>query len=76
MESTGGDASWLKGKNVRHNGIIHNMVRAGLLDRNKHAKKWCSTAETSEEVYGCKIHIELENTSPHFEWYVQKPITH
>ena len=27
METTGGDISWINGKNERHNRIIHNMVR-------------------------------------------------
>ena len=35
METTGGDASCLNGKNERHNRNIHNMVRSGLLDSNK-----------------------------------------
>ena len=38
MENTGGDASWLNGNNERHNRSIHNMVIAGLLDINQHAK--------------------------------------
>ena len=39
METAGGDASWINGKNERHNRRIHNMVRAALLDINKHLKK-------------------------------------
>ena len=31
METTGGDASWLNGKNLRHNIIIHNTEREALL---------------------------------------------
>ena len=31
METTGGDAYWLNGKNERHNISIHNMVREYLL---------------------------------------------
>ena len=38
MENTGSDASWLNGKNERHNRSIHNMVRSGLLDSNQHEK--------------------------------------
>ena len=38
METTGGDASWINGKNERHNRSIHNMVRSGLLDSNQHEK--------------------------------------
>ena len=38
METTGGDAYWLNGKNERHNRSIKNMVREGLLDINKHEK--------------------------------------
>ena len=40
METTGGDASWLNGKNERHTTSIHNMVREGLLESNKHENKW------------------------------------
>ena len=39
MKSTGGDASWLNGKNERRNRRIHNMVRAGLIHSNQHEKK-------------------------------------
>ena len=38
METTGGDASWLNGNNERHNRIIHNVVREGLIYSNKHKK--------------------------------------
>ena len=51
MENTGGDASWLNRKNERNNRIIHNMVRASLLDINQHAKKWCCSADESAELY-------------------------
>ena len=34
-ENTCGDASCPNGKNEKHTIIIHNMVRAGLLDSNK-----------------------------------------
>ena len=40
MEITGGNASWINGNNERHSKSIHNMVGAGLLDSNQHAKKW------------------------------------
>ena len=32
MENTGGDVSWINGKNERHNIIIHNILRAVLID--------------------------------------------
>ena len=38
METTGGDVSWINKKNERNNIIIHNMVRSGLIDSNKHEK--------------------------------------
>ena len=38
METTGGDAFWLNGKNERHNRSIQNMVRSRLLDSNQHEK--------------------------------------
>ena len=38
MENTGGDVSWPNKKNERHNIIIHNIVRAGLLDSSQHEK--------------------------------------
>ena len=44
MKNTGGDASWLNGKNERHNRIIHNMVRAALIDSNYHETKWWCAA--------------------------------
>ena len=47
IETTCGDSSWINGKNEIHNISIHNMVRAGLLDSNQHANKWCCEAETS-----------------------------
>ena len=34
METTGGDTSWINGKNEINNRSIHNMVRAALLDIN------------------------------------------
>ena len=51
------------------------MVRIGLLDNNHH-KKWCCTAEITEEVYRCKLHSELDNSSPNFPGYVKKPRIH
>ena len=47
METTGGDASWLNGNNLRHNRSIHNIVKAGLLDINYNENKWFREAETS-----------------------------
>ena len=38
MENNAGDASWLNGKNERHNRSIHNMEREALLDSNWHEK--------------------------------------
>ena len=67
METNGGDASWLNGKNERHNRGIHNMARSGILDSNQQGKKWCRAAEKSAEVHRCIIHNDLENISPHFE---------
>ena len=51
METTGGDVLWINVINERHNirihkRSIHNMLIAGLLEKNEHAKKlWCA-AET------------------------------
>ena len=43
MKTTGGDASWINGKNEIHNRSIHNMVIAGLIDFNQYANKfWCA----------------------------------
>ena len=38
METTGGDASCINGKNEIHNRSIHNMVIEVLLDGNQHEK--------------------------------------
>ena len=38
METTGGDASWLNGKNKRQKISIHNMVISGIIDTNQHEK--------------------------------------
>ena len=40
MENTVSDLSWLNGKNERHNIIIHNMVREGLIDSIQHENRW------------------------------------
>ena len=40
METTGGDVSWINGKNERHNRSINNMVISVLLDINQHENKW------------------------------------
>ena len=52
------------------------MVIASLIDSNQHAKKWLCASETSEEFHRCIIHSGLDNTSPHFAWYVKKPSIH
>ena len=38
METTGGDSSWINGKNERHNRSINIMVISGLIDSNQHEK--------------------------------------
>ena len=40
IETTGGDASRINGKNERHNISIQIMIREGLLDSNQHGNKW------------------------------------
>ena len=74
LETIGGDASWINGKNERHNIIIHDMVRSGFIDINKHENKCCCEAETSADVHRCRIHSALENIPPHFAWYGKNPI--
>ena len=76
METTGGDVSWLNINNERHNRIIHNMVIAALLDSNKHKNKCCCAAEISAEVHRCRVHLALDNISPHFAWYGKNPCIH
>ena len=76
MQATGGDASWLNGKNKRHNRIINNIVKEGLLDNNQHLYTWCCEVDISKEVHTWKLHSELDNTSPHFAWYGEKPRIH
>ena len=49
------------------------MVRESLLDSNQNGKKWCCTAETSDEVYICKLDSALDNTSTHFTCYEKFP---
>ena len=51
METTGGNVSYINGKNEIHNRIIHNVVRSGILDSNQHNNnnnnnKWCCASET------------------------------
>ena len=36
IETTGGDVSCINGNNERQNRIIHNVVRAGIIDINQH----------------------------------------
>ena len=38
MEINGGNTSWINGNNEKHNRIIQNMVRAGLIGGNKNEK--------------------------------------
>ena len=76
MENTGGNASLINGKNERHNRSIHVIVRSDLADSNQHEKIWCCAAETSAEVYLCKLHSALESTSSHFPWYVNNTNIH
>ena len=52
------------------------MVREVLLGSNHHENKWFCEAETPAEVYICKLHSALENTSFQFAWYGKKPIIH
>ena len=49
------------------------MVRAGLIDINQHANKWCCAEEKSSKVCGFKLHISIDNTSPHFSFYSHNP---
>ena len=58
METTGGDAYWLNGKNEKHNRIIHNIVRSGLIYSNKHENKWFCTSETSTEAHRWKSTVD------------------
>ena len=64
MKNTGGNASWLNGKNEIHNRNIHNMVRAALLDSNQHENKFCCAAEISSEIQKKDRHII--STGPHW----------
>ena len=65
METNGCGASCINVNNKLHNIIIHNMVRGGIIDSNQH-EKLRFAEETPVEVYRCKIHIALDNTSPNF----------
>ena len=69
VETTGGDAYGINGKNGRYNRSIQNMVISDLLDINQHGNKWCCAAEISAEVHKCRIHSALYNISPQFAWY-------
>ena len=62
--------------NQQQNIIINNMVSEGFPDSNKHENRWWCAADTSAEVRIWKLHIELDNTSPHFDLYSQNPIIH
>ena len=48
METTGGDISCINRRNEIHNIRIHTMIIEGILESNKHKKKWYCVAETSE----------------------------
>ena len=72
LETTGGDTSWLNGKNKHHNIIIHNIVRSCLIISNQHKNKWCCASETSAEVDSCKIHSVLGNTSLCLVWWTSQ----
>ena len=50
MKTTGGYASWLNGNNERHNIIIHNMARSGLLDNNHHLKMVLCSIDISRNI--------------------------
>ena len=52
------------------------MVISYLLDINQHEKKLCCAVETSEEVHIYKLHIALDNTSPHVAWHGKNPSIH
>ena len=52
------------------------MVGADLLDNNQHKYKWCCKAETLAYFHICIIHSYIDNISPHFAWYKEKPSTH
>ena len=47
------------------------MSRAGLIESNQHANKWCCASETPSEFHRWKLHGALDNTSPHFTCYGQ-----
>ena len=74
LKTTSGDASCLNGNNESHNRSIHNMVISDLLGINQHENKWCCEAEIPAELYRCNMHSSLDNTSPQFVLYGNKPI--
>ena len=39
-------------------------------------EKWWYATETSIELYRCKLHSELDNTSPKFSWYGKNTSIH
>ena len=45
------------------------MVRQYPPYSNQHKNKLFFTAKTSAEVYRCRIHIAMGNSSPHFSCY-------
>ena len=48
METTGGNSSRINGKNEGQKRSIHNILRIGLIESNKHANKWFYALETQE----------------------------
>ena len=53
---------------------IHKIVILVILNSNQHENKWICEAETSDEVYICKIHSGLDNKFPHFTCMVKVPL--
>eukprot|EP00957_Ditylum_brightwellii_P125475 9564392-Ditylum_brightwellii.AAC.1 len=68
LESTGGYASWLNGKNKRINETINKVVRTQLLDSGKDANFWCCAADCATKTYNSILHLAT-NKQPHYSWY-------
>ena len=69
LDTTGGDASWLNGKNKLHNRIIYKMVISCLIVSNQNENKWCCASETYAEVDSSKIHSVMGNTLLFLVWW-------